>query len=120
MRLQSKVAIALASLALAFALPVGAADEPAQPICASCHEGAHASIALTKHGAKNDAMGSMCQACHGDASKHLEDPMKNKMVNRFAHATAAEKSAVCLTCHAGNRHLAFWDSGKHRKNDVTQ
>ena len=115
MRLMSTVAVALAGMALAFA---GTASAQAEPVCAGCHQDAHASIALTKHGAKNDAMGGMCQACHGDASKHLEDPTKNKMVNRFAHASASEKSAVCLTCHSGNRHLTFWESGKHAKNEI--
>ena len=92
--------------------------QPATPICAGCHEGAHTSIAMHFHGAKNDAMGSMCQACHGDASAHLQDPVKNKMVNKFKGVPAAEKSAVCLTCHGGSRHLTFWESGKHAKNDV--
>jgi len=32
--------------------------------------------------------------------------------------TAEQKTAVCMTCHAGNRHLSFWESGKHAKNDV--
>jgi DmsE family decaheme c-type cytochrome len=40
------------------------------------------------------------------------------MVNRFKNAPAEAKSAVCLTCHSGNRHLTFWESGKHAKNDV--
>jgi DmsE family decaheme c-type cytochrome len=92
--------------------------EPPTPVCAGCHAEAHASIANTFHGAKNDAMGSMCQACHGDASEHLKDPVQNKMVNKFAHASASEKSAVCLGCHTGQRHLTFWESGKHARNDV--
>jgi DmsE family decaheme c-type cytochrome len=107
----------LAALAMVTS-QVALAAEPATPICATCHAQAHESIATTFHGAKNDASGSMCQACHGDASEHLKDPMTNKMVNRFAKATASEKSAVCLTCHAGSRHLNFWESGKHAKNDV--
>jgi DmsE family decaheme c-type cytochrome len=32
---------------------------------------------------------------------------------------AAEKSTVCLSCHGGDRQLAFWDAGKHKKNDVS-
>ena len=108
----------LALAVLASSLSLGAAAEPATPVCAGCHQEAHASIATTFHGAKNDAMGSMCQACHGDASEHLKDPVANKMVNVFANAPAEKKSAVCLTCHAGSRHLTFWESGKHSKNDV--
>jgi DmsE family decaheme c-type cytochrome len=32
---------------------------------------------------------------------------------------AAKKAAVCLSCHDGNRNLAFWDAGKHKQNDVS-
>jgi DmsE family decaheme c-type cytochrome len=105
--------------AFGWMLSLAAAAQPgATPVCAGCHQASHASIAASHHGAKNDATGSMCQSCHGDASKHLEDPVKNKMVNVFAHAPAEQKSAVCLTCHASSRHLTFWESGKHSKNDV--
>ena len=33
-------------------------------------------------------------------------------------ASAEQKSAACQSCHASNRHLAFWDAGKHKKSDV--
>jgi hypothetical protein len=100
------------------ALPALAQRPAATPICANCHEEAHASIALSHHGSKNDAQGGMCQSCHGDATAHLKDPMAAKPANVVAKGTPAETTAVCLTCHAGNRHLAFWESGKHAKNDV--
>ena len=91
------------------------------PICANCHDKAHRSIDLGPHGAKNDAQGSMCQACHGDASEHLKDPSKAKPQGPLTTktSTAAEKSGVCLTCHAGSRHLAFWESGRHATNEVS-
>ena len=90
-----------------------------RPICATCHEDRHLSITLTAHGARNDENGSMCQACHGDATEHLKDPTKTaKPPNLISKGTAAEKAGVCLTCHAGQRHLAFWESGKHAKNEV--
>lgn len=122
MRLESSTcgAAAAAILAVFLALPAMAQRPAATPICATCHEQSHASLALTHHGTKNDAAGSMCQSCHGDASAHLQDPTKNKMANKMGKtATAAEKDAVCMTCHAGSRHLAFWESGKHAKNDVS-
>jgi DmsE family decaheme c-type cytochrome len=91
-----------------------------KPVCANCHESQHTSTTLTAHGAKNDARGSMCQTCHGDATAHLQDPMKNKMADAFAkNVPAAQKDAVCQTCHAGNRHLVFWESGKHAKYEVS-
>ncbi len=91
---------------------------PPTPVCAGCHEQPHASIAMTAHGAKNDATGSMCQACHGDATEHLKDPAKSKPANLIKYGTAAEKTAVCFACHSTNRQLAFWESGKHALNDV--
>ena len=47
--------------------------------------------------------------------------MKNKPANVLGSktATAAEKSAVCLTCHGGQRQLENWSVAKHRKVDVT-
>jgi DmsE family decaheme c-type cytochrome len=92
---------------------------PDVPVCATCHEDKHTSIFMTAHGARNDAMGSMCQACHGDASEHLKDPTKAKPANVVKLGTPAEKTAVCLNCHATNRQLAFWESGKHVLNDVS-
>ncbi|HUH93559.1 MAG TPA: DmsE family decaheme c-type cytochrome [Casimicrobiaceae bacterium] len=88
------------------------------PVCANCHEDKHTSIVMTAHGARNDAQGSMCQACHGDATDHLKDPAQFKPANRIKYGTASEKSAICLNCHQTNRHLAFWESGKHALNDV--
>ena len=93
----------------------------AQPVCANCHQQAHNSTMLTAHGAQNNADGSACQSCHGDASLHVKDPTKSKPTNALTakDATAEEKTAVCMTCHAGARQLAFWSSGAHKKNDVS-
>jgi DmsE family decaheme c-type cytochrome len=93
----------------------------ATPVCAKCHEETHKSIELTPHGAKNDAVGSMCQACHGDATAHVKDPTKAKPTGAFntKGATGAQKNAVCLTCHDSNRQLVFWAAGAHSRNDVS-
>src|SRR6476619_6525227 len=61
----------------------------ATPVCAGCHERQSRSIVLTAHGAKNDASGSMCQACHGDATEHMKDPTKVKPANPFSKLTPA-------------------------------
>ncbi len=65
------------------------------PFRANCHQLEHNSIVLTAHGAKNDANGSMCQACHGDASEHLKDPMKAKPDNPFGPGVPAQKQPRC-------------------------
>jgi DmsE family decaheme c-type cytochrome len=89
-----------------------------KPICANCHEDKWNSIDLTPHGAHNDASGSMCQACHGDASEHLKDPSK-KPANPFGKGKpAGEQAGICLNCHSSNRNLAFWTAGQHAINEV--
>jgi DmsE family decaheme c-type cytochrome len=126
MRLKSLIATAGAVCLAAFLASPAFAQAPAygqakqtQPICASCHEAQWTSIDLTAHGAKSDANGSMCQACHGDSTAHLANPMTKPADNQFrAGGDAAKQAAVCMTCHSGNRNLAFWTSGKHALNDV--
>src|SRR5262245_25588030 len=59
-----------------------------QPVCANCHEDKWHSIDLSQHGAKNDAAGTMCQNCHGDASAHLKDP-STKPANPFGKGKPA-------------------------------
>ena len=76
--------------------PAPESKGPPTPVCAGCHEQPHASIAMTAHGANNDASGSMCQACHGDATEHLKDPVKNKPANLIKYGTAAEKNGRLL------------------------
>lgn len=113
-------AIGLASiLGLALLLPAAAsAEEASLPVCADCHEQAVKSLATTKHGAKLESTGAACIGCHGDVAAHLDDP-SNLPARRFDKGmTAADKSAACLSCHGGNRALAFWDAGKHGRNDV--
>jgi len=70
-------------------------------VCANCHAEAYTSTVMTPHGAKNDVNGTMCMACHGDASAHVKDPMKVKPENRLSKKVgAAAQTQVCMTCHA--------------------
>ncbi len=103
-----------------------APPSPAEPpVCAKCHQEAYETFAQTKHAVRADprtpfGTGRDCQSCHGDATEHLKNPVKNPMPQRFLKEVPAdEKSGVCLTCHAGNRHLTFWESGRHRNNEVS-
>ena len=126
MRFKSFIAAtSVASVVAAFlAAPAFAQWQQApvsSPVCAACHAGSQHTTMLTAHGAQNDANGSACQTCHGDATEHLKDPTKSKPTSALTTkgATAAEKSAVCLACHSGQRHLENWSIAKHRKVDVT-
>lgn len=112
-------ASALCTLLL-LAAPVAGAQGKGPAACVDCHEDAVKGIAPTKHGAKLDDTTTLCQSCHGDLAAHLEDPTGALPTRSFGRGTSAkEKTAVCLSCHEGNRQLAFWDSGKHKKNDVS-
>jgi DmsE family decaheme c-type cytochrome len=118
-RLAAKLVSACAlSLAFLWSAPVSA--QGVEPVCNKCHEESNDSIKSTAHGVKNDADGKACQSCHGDAKEHVAARGKKPLLgNKLVKATTPdEKSAVCMTCHAGNRQLSFWESGKHAKNDV--
>ena len=122
MRIKSAIAAGVVALLAAFVAFPAAAQQKGQaaPVCANCHEAQWKAIDLTPHGAKTDPEGSMCQTCHGNAAEHLKDPMKAKPTNPFGPGhTADERTAVCMSCHSGNRNLAFWTSGKHQLNEVT-
>ena len=99
------------------------AQAPGPEVCKACHASHVESYLDTKHGQKGNLKGPDCQACHGDGTAHVKAGggkgvggilgFNNKAI------TADSKAAVCLGCHASNRHLAFWDSGKHKKNEVS-
>ena len=95
---------------------------PESEICQGCHADRVESYKQTKHGQAGNQKGPDCVTCHGPALEHAKAGggkgvggiigFNNKDVS------AEKKSGTCLSCHGGNRHLAFWDSGKHRKSDV--
>ena len=118
-RFAAKLATACA-LSLAFLWPASASAQGAEPVCNKCHEESNDSIKSTPHGAKNDAAGKACQSCHGDATEHVAARGKKPLADdKMAKAkTPDQKAEACMSCHAGNRQLAFWESGKHAKNDV--
>lgn len=122
MRQRLMWALGLASALGIFLLPspAAAAKDASQHVCAECHEDAVANLMPTKHGAKMDLTAAVCETCHGDSSKHLADSSVDMPTRVFNRTTpASDQSAACLTCHDGERQLAFWDAGKHEKNDVT-
>lgn len=103
------------------------AAPPGAEECKGCHEGYVTAFQATKHGAKghprSPASNGECAACHGDGTEHVKagggrgvGGMKNPNSKALS---ADEKSGICLNCHGGDKHLAFWDSGRHRKNEVS-
>ena len=121
--------VGLFSALLLFALPSLAqptppprTPSPEAEVCKNCHADYVESYLQTKHGQSGNRAGPDCTTCHGTALEHAKlgggkgvggiVGFNNKSM------PADRKAAVCLSCHQGNRHLAFWDSGAHKKNDV--
>ena len=95
---------------------------PESEVCKNCHADHVASYFETKHGQSGNLKGPDCQTCHGTALEHAKLGGGRGVGGIFGFNNKAnpaeKKAAVCLSCHQSNRHLAFWDSGAHRKQDV--
>jgi DmsE family decaheme c-type cytochrome len=115
------------ALLLSWGAPSAQAQPPGPEACQACHAGYVATFEASIHGKKGHprtpANAGGCAVCHGDGTEHVKagggrgvGGIRNLGSKQLP---AEEKSAVCLGCHADNRHLAFWDSGRHRKNDVS-
>ena len=100
--------------------PAPTAAKAVAPVCANCHEEqveihrSHAARRAERRGRQH------VPGVPRHAAEHLKDPTKFKPANPFgAHGTVQERTDTASTCHAGNRNLAFWTSGKHQINEVT-
>ena len=125
----SSALLAAAGLFLAGA-PAGAqAPAAGAEVCAGCHADYVASYQESIHGKKGHpkapANAGECNACHANSAEHVKaggGRGAGGIVNpspRNKAMPALAKDQICMGCHADNRHVAFWDAGRHRKNDVT-
>ncbi|MBU4413473.1 MAG: DmsE family decaheme c-type cytochrome, partial [Proteobacteria bacterium] len=58
-----------------------------------------------------------CQACHGQTNQHLDTEQSKKTIFSFAKdggRSAKERAAQCLSCHSSSKHVAFWETSKHK------
>lgn len=98
--------------------------------CTRCHDAEDdypvLEIAKTRHGGAAKVSGMTCTSCHGESETHVnkpanatERPKPDRVFGKKgARTPAAAREQACLACHASDRHLAFWESGRHKKNDV--
>jgi len=105
----------------AYAQKTGAIDQQ----CANCHGGDEhvMAIARTPHGASSNKAGPSCTSCHGESKAHMDSGngsvKPDRSFTKGSKTTPEQRSQVCMTCHGSNRHLAFWESGRHKKNEVS-
>ena len=104
-----------------------AAQAPGEEVCKNCHEAYYDAYKASIHGNKahprTPASTASCSSCHGDGTEHVKaggGRGVGGMINLSSRSIPADRrDRTCLNCHESNRHLAFWDSGKHRKNEVS-
>jgi DmsE family decaheme c-type cytochrome len=89
--------------------------------CSTCHEAEHKGFVSTLHAKKDDprtpAASKSCETCHGPASKHVDDPAKNKL-RSFKKSAPADINAVFTTCHNRGEH-ALWDNSQHESRNLS-
>jgi len=94
--------------------------------CKGCHEDRFKLYERSVHGKKgvpgNPESNQGCESCHGPGSLHV-DKGGGKGVGGLITFNKKEnsdmRSGVCLNCHENSTQLALWDSGVHKKKDVS-
>lgn len=83
--------------------------------CTSCHDTSEAKFSKNTHARLNTS----CTACHGEATKHQEDPSERDFLDLRDPKQFEAINKACLSCHAKHQRMMFWDGSKHQSNDVS-
>ena len=108
----------------AVAIKTAAGQYAGVEVCKTCHEDVYNNFAKSPHWKTTlDSHGEPskqgCEACHGAAAGHIDDPGDTKKIFSFKTASAKEVNARCLECHnSGKDHLNFSRSA-HSENDLS-
>lgn len=91
--------------------------------CKECHEAQAAGFPKSLHAKALAAKGGDfgCESCHGPAGDHVGNPTRDNIISfgRHSKQNTDVQSRQCLDCHSATTAVANWDSGMHRKNDVS-
>jgi DmsE family decaheme c-type cytochrome len=92
--------------------------------CKGCHIAQYETYKSTVHSKKHvkgPASQDACETCHGPGAKHVEKG-GGRGVDIFAFNKKTDpgaKTAKCLACHEVMKDQAFWNSSRHKIEDVS-
>ncbi|HEX8980703.1 MAG TPA: DmsE family decaheme c-type cytochrome [Parasulfuritortus sp.] len=119
------------------ALPRSAAKAlDADKVCTSCHDSSYPEPVLdiyqTPHGVTGDPKTPLCQSCHGDSKKHIQDAsvppdvvfgdratvkgIKGRQMI-FKPSAPSVQNKECLSCHEGGLRT-HWVGSQHQVNGL--
>src|SRR6267142_4245077 len=98
--------------------------------CVSCHRPYVNSFLMETHGktAKflNDSRATMCESCHGNGERHIENREKRIAADDIDNPTQLKTpeerrraNAACLQCHSGDRNRFSWQASEHDRSDMS-
>lgn len=107
--------------------PVWAADEPTgAALCVTCHdENDLTDMSRSAHARSTDKRTPDCLSCHGASLTHANKPEgvskrppPDRMFGKASTLPAAERSAVCQTCHDKDAKRMLWAGSQHQSADI--
>jgi DmsE family decaheme c-type cytochrome len=90
--------------------------------CKTCHEDVYNNFGKSPHwktllDKRDGAPKQGCEACHGAAAGHIDDPGDTKKIFSFKTASPKEVNERCLECHTSGRdHMNFSRSAHSESN----
>ena len=92
--------------------------------CKACHEeiynnfekSPHWRTMLNKRGGPPE---QGCEACHGAASEHIDDPSNPAKIFSFKTATARKVNEHCLECHVSSEGQMNFSRSAHSENNLS-
>ena len=130
-KLSSGVFMIATSIAIVLALAIvwggGRAEAQASAdqtkACLECHTDYGDNLQKTVHKVSSEEAASrlpqvFCTSCHGDATKHLEEPSVENILNP-AKAAIFDGVKSCLTCHSSTHVREYSETSVHFRQNVS-
>ena len=92
--------------------------------CKTCHEDVFVNFDKSPHwktllDKRGGAPKQGCEACHGPAAGHIDDPGDTKKIFSFKTASPKEVNERCLECHTSGRDHMNFSRSAHSENNLS-